>query len=163
MTDSQTLPMPAPRQWIALAVFLVLCLAAGWIGSLATMPAIPTWYAGLEKPSFNPPPAVFGPVWTLLYILMAIAGWRVWRIRGVDSTLVPFFVQLALNLAWSFAFFGAQSPILGLVVIVLLWLAIVWTIVVFRRVDSLAAGLLVPYLVWVSFATILNASIWALN
>jgi tryptophan-rich sensory protein len=158
--DARRIPL-----WLALAGFILLCVAAGWLGSIATTPAIPTWYAGLEKPPFNPPNSVFPIVWTTLYVLMGIAAWRVWR-AGLPDTgwaLRPFFLQLALNVAWSFAFFGAESPALGFLVISLLWLAIVWCIVVFRQVDRWAAILLLPYLAWVSFAAVLNGAIWALN
>jgi translocator protein len=152
---------------LALAVSVAIALAAGWLGSLATAPNIPTWYAGLAKPAFNPPNEVFPIVWTILYILMAVAAWLVWRATAEPgarrNALVAYGVQLVLNLAWSFAFFGAQSPLTGLVVIVPLVLAIVWTIVAFRRVSRTAAWLLVPYLAWVSFATVLNGAIFVLN
>lgn len=159
-TDQRRLP-----DLLALAGFILVCLAAGWLGSIATTPAIPTWYAGLEKPPFNPPNAVFPIVWTILYILMGTAAWRVWRTGSPEArvALLPFFIQLALNVLWSFAFFGTESPPLGFAVIVLLGAAIVWCIVVFRPVDRWAALLLLPYLAWVSFAAVLNAAIWTLN
>lgn len=163
--NAAAVPPVTLRTWLALAGFILACLAVGWLGSIPTTAAIPTWYAGLEKPPFNPPNAVFGPVWTILYVLMAFAGWRIWRASGeaAGPALVPFAVQLGLNLLWSFAFFGARSPLFGLVVIAALWLAILWTILVFRRIDRWAALLLLPYLAWVSFAALLNASIWWLN
>ncbi len=166
--SASTLPPPRASGvtvWVVLAAFLLLCLSAGWIGSLATIPNIPTWYAGLEKPAFNPPNWVFGPVWTILYIMMGISGWLVWKApdRVSSRPFIPFAIQLALNLAWSFAFFGAQNPLLGLVVIIPMWICIVWTIVVFWPISRAAALLLAPYLAWVSFATLLNASILALN
>jgi tryptophan-rich sensory protein len=166
--NADTLPPTRPVASIAaLVAFVALALIAGWIGSLATAPNIPTWYAGLVKPSFNPPNAVFPVVWTVLYIVMGFAAWLVWRTPADKASrrtaLIAWFVQLALNVLWSFAFFGAHSPLAGLIVIVALLIAIVVTILAFRRVDGLAALLLVPYLAWVGFATILNAAIFSLN
>lgn len=148
--------------WGVLAGFVLLCLAAGWIGSIVTTPAIPAWYDGLNKPPFNPPQAVFPVVWTILYILMGIAAWRVWRAGG-GSALVPFFIQLALNVVWSFAFFGARSPAFGFLVIAVLWATIAWTIAAFAAVDRAAPWMMAPYLAWVSFAAVLNGAIWYLN
>ena len=166
---TEKVPLQAP--WgsiLALIASVAIALGAGWLGSLATTPNIPTWYAGLTKPAFNPPNEVFPVVWTALYILMAVAAWLVWRAAAEPATarrnaLIAYAVQLPLNVAWSFAFFGAQSPLAGMAVIVPLVLAIVWTIVAFGRVSRLAAWLLVPYLAWVSFATILNLAILVLN
>ena len=150
-----------------LAVFIAIALLAGWLGSMATTPNIPTWYAGLEKPSFNPPNSIFPIVWTALYVLMAVAAWLVWRAPASPpqrrAALVLYFVQLAVNVAWSFAFFGAQSPLAGLVVIAVLIVAIVATLLAFRRISGLAAVLLLPYLAWVAFAPVLNAAIYTLN
>jgi len=150
-----------------LAVSVVLCLAAGFIGSISTTPNIPTWYAGLAKPSFSPPNWLFGPVWTALYIMMGISLFLIWRRglaeRGVRVALVAFLLQLALNAFWSFAFFGMQSPLAGLVVIVSLWVLIAVTIALFMPVSKPAGILLVPYILWVSFAAVLNASIYHLN
>ena len=142
-------------------------LLLGFLGSLATRPAIATWFAGLAKPSFSPPNWLFGPAWTVLYILMGLAVYIVWtrgtETRGVKPALAFFGVQLVLNLAWSFIFFAARSPLGGLIEILVLWVAIAVTMVLFFRV-SVAAGLLfVPYLGWVTFATVLNAAIFALN
>jgi benzodiazapine receptor len=152
---------------IRLAGSIVLCMLAGFIGSLLTMPKIPGWYANLEKPSFNPPGWLFGPVWTALYILMGIALFLVWRkglaSRGVRIALLVFLIQLVLNALWSVAFFGAQSPLAGLVVIIALWAAIVATIALFAPLSRVAVLLLVPYILWVSFAAILNATIYVLN
>ena len=152
---------------IKLAGSIVLCMLAGFIGSFATRPKIPGWYASLQKPSFNPPPWLFGPVWTLLYILMGIALFLIWRkglaAGGVKIALLVFFLQLILNAFWSFAFFGAQSPLAGLVVIIALWATIAGTIAAFAPLSRVAAVLLVPYILWVSFAAILNASIYVLN
>jgi benzodiazapine receptor len=140
-------------------------LAVGGIGAVATVPASPTWYRTLQKPEWNPPDSAFGPVWTTLYLLMGVAlvlvrrgdPARAGRSQGV------FGLQLALNLAWSFVFFGRRNIAGGLVVIVLLWVAIAATIAEFSTVRRVAAGLLVPYLAWVTFATVLNAEIWRLN
>lgn len=152
---------------VALVVFTAMALLAGWIGSLATMPNIPTWYAGLAKPSFNPPNAIFPVVWTVLYVVMAVAAWLVWRAPADPKhrrvALAAWVGQLVPNVLWSFAFFGARSPLAGLIVIVALLAAIVTTILAFRRVSGTAALLLVPYLAWVIFATVLNASILSLN
>lgn len=151
---------------LVLIVCLLVCFAAAALGSMLTLPQIPVWYEGLAKPSFSPPNWLFGPVWTVLYALMAIAMWRVYlRSRGPERrrAVTVFAVQLALNVAWSAAFFASHSPAAGLVVIAALILAILATILVFARIDRLAALLLLPYIAWVSFATILNAAVWALN
>ena len=161
-----TAARPLPAQILALVVALAICFGAAYLGQLATTPNIDTWYAGLAKPSFNPPNAIFPVVWTVLYAMMAVALWLVWRTPPSAARAVgiaAFVVQLVLNVAWSWAFFGAHSPLLGLVVIVALIAAIVWTVLSFRRTSGLAAILMLPYLVWVSFATVLNASILALN
>lgn len=140
---------------------------AGIVGSFFTASAIPTWYADLEKPSFNPPSWVFGPVWTTLYALMGIAAFLVWQKgtqrKEVKIALSVFGLQLVLNALWSIIFFGLESPGGGLVEIVLLWLAIVATIILFGRISRPAAWLLIPYLAWVSFATCLTFAIWQLN
>jgi benzodiazapine receptor len=152
---------------IRLVGSIVLCLLAGFVGSFATTRKIPGWYATIHRPSFSPPNWLFGPVWTLLYILMGIALYLVWRqglaARGVKIALLVFSIQLVLNASWSFAFFGAESPLAGLVVIVALWAMIMATIASFAPVSRAAAALLVPYILWVSFATVLNASIYAFN
>ena len=141
---------------------LVAPLAIGALGTIPTVKAIPTWYRGLEKPAWNPLDRVFGPVWTTLYALMGLALALVRRApRAVqsDRAQAVFGLQLALNLAWSYVFFGARSPRGGLVVIALLWVSILATIGTFWRVKPLAALLLVPYLGWVSLASALNADI----
>jgi tryptophan-rich sensory protein len=171
--DATRTPSPVQstgRHLLALAVFILLCLAAGYLGSVATEPNIATWYAGLVKPPFNPPNIAFPVVWTILYLLMAVAAWLAWRSAGVrpaqarrTSVLVPFLIQLILNTAWSFAFFAAHNPWLGVAVIGLLVAAIISTIVAFARVSRAAAALLVPYLAWVAFAAALNVSIAVLN
>ena len=142
------------------ALALVLPLAVGFMGTVPTAKAIPTWYRTLDKPGWNPPDAVFGPVWTTLYLLMGIALVLVRR-AGEDTcrAQLVFGLQLALNTAWSFVFFGSRDPRGALVVIVLLWSAILATIVEFGRIRPAAAVLLAPYLAWVSFASVLNAEI----
>ena len=155
------------RSAVVLLLSLLVCFGAARLGALATMPAIPTWYAALEKPAFAPPNWVFPVVWTLLYFLMALALWRVAVPAERDATawgaLLAFGVQLVLNVLWSFAFFAGQNPAAGFGTILFLLAAIVWTMVRFVRVERAAAILLVPYLLWVSYAALLNAAIWRLN
>jgi len=153
----------------ALAAVLAIApvAAAGLAGSSVTLPAIPTWYAGLAKPFFTPPNWLFGPAWTVLYVLMAFAFWRVITLDRpvIDkrAAIVAFLVQIFLNGLWSFAFFGWRSPGAGLVVIAALWLAIVATIFAFAKLDRMAAWLLAPYIAWTSFAAALNAGVFLLN
>lgn len=144
--------------------FLLVFLAA-FIGSYATFSEISTWYATLEKPVFNPPNWIFGPVWTVLYTLMAIAFYLTWtkKKKSTKKGIKYFLAQLGLNSLWSIAFFGLHNPLLAFIVILALWAFIFLTIVEFRKVDKLAANLLTPYLLWVSFATLLNLSIVILN
>jgi translocator protein len=150
-----------------LAIAIVVSELAGAIGSIFTLSAIPTWYAALQKPAWNPPAWIFGPVWTTLYVLMGIAAFLVWRKgwerKEVRVTLSVFGVQLVLNALWSIVFFGLHSPMWALVDIAALWIAIVWTMFVFYKIFRPAMYLLVPYLLWVSFASYLNYSIWILN
>ena len=152
---------------LRLVISLVVCQLAGFVGSLFTTPAIPTWYSTLQKPTFNPPNWLFAPVWTVLFLLMGIALFLVWRkglqTQGVGIALIAFTIQLALNILWSILFFGLRSPLAGFVEIAVLWIAILVTILTFWRVSHLAAGLLIPYIVWVSFAAVLNAYLWRLN
>jgi len=152
---------------IRLIVACAASLSAGLIGSLVVAGSLATWYPVIEKPAFTPPSWVFGPVWTILYLLMGIAAFLVWqkglRVPAVRVALVWFLVQLALNALWTPVFFGLRRIDLALVVILLLWAAIAVTIFYFLRISRLAAGLLVPYLLWVSFAMVLNASLWHLN
>jgi tryptophan-rich sensory protein len=163
MTNTAMLrPNQRRRDLAGLGAFLVLSALAGGLGSVATTPNIPAWYEGLAKPWFNPPNAVFPVVWTILYVLIALSGWLAWR-GGAARRLAPFFVQIALNVVWSFAFFAAHSPAAGLVVIAGLWLSIVWTVMAFWPVSRAASWLLVPYLAWVTFAGMLNAAIFWLN
>lgn len=152
---------------IRLAISIGVCLAAGFIGSIFTTASIPTWYTTLEKPSFNPPNWLFGPVWTILFILMGISAFLVWRVGlgepNVKVALIIFIIQLILNAFWSVAFFGLRSPIAGLIVIIILWIAILLTILSSAKVSITAGILLIPYILWVSFASILNATIYVLN
>lgn len=152
---------------IRLIVAIVACQSAGLLGALATQTGSSSWYQQLHKPPFNPPGWVFGPVWTALYLMMAVAAWLVWRqglsIRPVRVALVLFAAQLALNVAWTPVFFGMRSIVGGLVVIVLLLAAIVATTAAFWPLSRPAAGLMLPYLGWVCFATVLNASFLVLN
>ncbi len=140
---------------------------AGVLGSAFTVSAIPNWYATLAKPALNPPGWVFGPVWVTLYALMGVAAFLVWREglgrKDVRKALSVFIIQLTLNASWSIVFFGLQSPVWALVNIALMWLAIVWTMILFFRISKPAMFLLVPYVAWVSFAAYLNYSIWILN
>ncbi len=154
------------KAWAALAVFLVLCFAAAAIGGVATSQSVSTWYQELAKPSWNPPSWVFGPVWTVLYVLMAVAGWLVWRERAASGrglALGLFGVQLALNGAWSWFFFAWRMPGAAFAELVLLWAAVVATTAAFWRVRRVAGALLVPYLLWTTFAGVLNFSLWRLN
>lgn len=168
MHTDQTMPgshatPPLPRFLIAVLPVVAVAVSA----SLITQPNIPTWYAGLAKPGFTPPNWAFPVAWTLLYALMAYALWRILSLPkdrpGRSAAVTTFFVQLALNGLWSFAFFGGRSPLAGLVVIVALIVAIIATMRAFGRLDRTAALLLAPYLAWVAYATALNATIWRLN
>ncbi|GLZ38602.1 TspO/MBR family protein [Actinokineospora sp. NBRC 105648] len=150
------------KEWLALVGFAVLSYGVAALGSLATLDNVRGWYAVAEKPPYSPPNWLFGPVWTVLYGLIAVAGWLVWRRRDRPA-LVAWGVQLALNLAWTPTFFALQWLWVGLVVIVALDVAVVVTILRFRRVRPVAAWLLVPYLAWILFATALNAGVAALN
>lgn len=152
---------------VKLFTSLVVCQCAGIVGSVCTAPAIPSWYATLQKPAFTPPNWLFAPAWITLYLLMGIAAFLVWRVglenRRVRTALIIFLVQLVLNALWSVVFFGMQSPLYGVIVIAILWLMILLVILKFARISAAAAWLLVPYILWVSFATALNISIWILN
>jgi len=155
-----------PRDAVALFVLVALCLAVAAAGGAVTATSVGTWYQTLAKPTFNPPDWLFGPVWTTIYLVMAFAAWRVWRMRtgeGARRSLAVWALQLALNLAWSFIFFGARMIGVALAEIVLLLAAILATTVLFWRIDRVAGALFVPYLAWVSFATVLNAVLWRLN
>jgi len=153
------------NKYLYLIAFILACEMAGVIGSVFTSESVSTWYLTIEKPDFNPPSWVFAPVWTTLYALMGISAYLVFISGKKESffALAVFGLQLFLNTLWSFAFFGLQSPFLGLIIIVLLWCAILGTIYTFFKISRKAAYLLVPYILWVSFAMVLNYSIWMLN
>ncbi|UCE18277.1 MAG: tryptophan-rich sensory protein [Gemmatimonadota bacterium] len=146
---------------------IVICQFVGFLGSFFTAPAIPTWYAALNKPSFTPPNWVFGPVWITLYLMMGISAYLVWRLGlnepGVKTALLLFGLQLALNALWSPVFFGLKSPLAGAAVIILLWIVLLATIMVFFNLSRISAILLIPYILWVSYAAVLNISIMILN
>ncbi|MDO8581755.1 MAG: TspO/MBR family protein [bacterium] len=150
-----------------LIIAIVISELAGVIGAVFTTPSIPTWYAGLARPSFSPPNWIFGPVWTTLFALMGIAAFLVWRRGlgepGVKRALIIFDVQLVFNLLWSIIFFGLHNPGGALIEIIILWLAILTTIIAFAKISRPAAWLLVPYILWVSFAGYLNYAIWMIN
>ncbi len=151
---------------LRLIACFALCFAVAWLGSLATMPKIPTWYAGLEKPSFTPPNAAFPIVWTILYALMAISLWRLWEAPKDElrkRAITLFLLQLLVNLAWSWIFFGAESIRGGLSTILALDVLVIITIVVTWKVERFAAILLLPYLLWIGYATALTAEIARLN
>lgn len=152
------------NEYLALAVALGASFGAAALGSSATVRGLREWYPSLRKPRWNPPNAVFGPVWTVLYLAMAVAAWLAWRTgAGVTLALSLFAAQLALNVAWSVVFFGLRQVRAGFVVIVCLWLAIAVTLVVFASIDPVAGALFVPYLAWVTFASFLNGAIARLN
>ena len=147
-------------KWGRLISAIALCQLAGIIGSAFTFSAIPTWFATLTKPSFSPPNYLFGPVWIILYTLMGISLYLVW---GKKKAVSLFLIQLAVNAGWSIVFFGFKNIGLALVVILVLWVLIVKTIWQFFRINKTASYLLIPYLIWVSFATVLNFSLYLLN
>jgi len=151
----------------AAVLTIAVCLLVGFLGSLLTMPSIPTWYVALNKPVFNPPNWIFGPVWTTLYILMGISAYLILRQglsnRRVILALSLFVLQLLLNLEWSLIFFARHNIGLAFGEIILLWLMILFTAFYFYRMSKVAAWLFVPYILWVSFAAVLNFSIWMLN
>lgn len=155
------------KKFVSFVLAILICQIAGFLGSVFTMPAIPGWYANLKKPSFNPPNWLFAPVWTILYLLMGVALYLVWNQgfekKAVKIALIVFALQLILNALWSFLFFGLQSPGYALVEIIILWLAILLTILKFFKISKTAGLILVPYLLWVSFASLLNFFIFKLN
>lgn len=151
------------RDVLGLVGFVVMCFGVSVLGGRAVAPALAIWYPGLVKPSWTPPSWVFGPVWTLLYPLVAVAGWLAWREGRSRVGTLLFLLQLSLNAAWPWIFFGERRIDLALLCVALLWLAILGTIRAFWRVSPGAAVLLLPYLGWVGFATALNAAIWFLN
>lgn len=150
-----------------LIIAIAVSELAGLVGTIFTVSAIPNWYAQLTKPSLNPPSWVFGPVWTTLYVLMGIAAFLVWKKgwdrKDVRKALAVFGLQLVLNAAWSIVFFGLKTPPWAFLNLVLMWLAIVWTMVLFYKISKPTLWLLLPYILWVTFASYLNYSIWMLN
>jgi len=152
---------------IAVIVWIVIAFLPGVLGQLATGPAISTWFATLNRPPFAPPNWIFGPVWTLLYLSMGIAASMVWSKgsgnKAVQFAIVLFVIQLALNGLWSFIFFGWNWLLVALIELVILWAFILWTILKFYALSPAAGLLLIPYLLWVSFASVLNFSYWWLN
>jgi benzodiazapine receptor len=163
--------LPTKPTWsrdIWFGVLAVIAVAAASIlGQLATYPNLAPWYAGLNKPSFNPPNWIFGPVWTTLYVLMAFAVWRILRLSKASSArrvaLGFFFIQLALNAAWSWMFFGANNLLLGVINITPQFLVILAAVIAFYRLDKIAGWCLLPLAAWVAFASVLNVAIWRLN
>ena len=158
--------MKLDNQWWVLCGFVAASFTAAAIGGTATSRAVRDWYPTLVKPAWNPPAWLFGPVWTVLYLAMAVAAWLVWRRAGwagARLALTLFMVQLTLNAAWSIIFFGLRNPGAAVVEVMVLWAAILGTLVLFWQVSVPAGILFIPYLTWVSFAAVLNFSIWRLN
>ena len=154
------------KQLLMLAVFILICFAVAGCGAYVTAMSVNGWYQTLNKPSWNPPDWIFGPVWTALYLMMAIAAWLVWRDEGRASARSPlgwFAIQLGLNLLWSIVFFGMRQPGWAFGEIVLLWLTISITIRRFHAHSVLAAALMFPYLIWTTFAAVLNFWLWSMN
>jgi benzodiazapine receptor len=149
---------------LTLVFSIIVCLAAGFLGSFFTITSIGSWYSTINKPFFNPPNFIFGPVWSFLYIMMGISLYLVLTNKKKNKVaLVLFFIQLILNSLWSILFFGLQNPLLAFMEILLLWAAIFITIKKFYKISKASASLLIPYLLWVTFASVLNLSIYILN
>lgn len=159
--------MSRARDWLVLIGFLALTFGAAWTGNVATSESVRDWYPSLRKPAGTPPSWVFGPVWTVLYFLMAVGAWLVWRCsarpRARRVALILFFVQLAFNVLWSVIFFALRSPGAAMVEMLVLWTLIAATQRKFWKVSTLAGLLLAPYLAWVTYAAYLNFGIWRLN
>lgn len=151
---------------IKLLVSLLFTVGVGSLGGVFTVAEIPTWYASLNKPSFNPPNAIFAPMWTTIYILMGISFYLIWKLPASQEKtkgIILFFIQFTLNFFWSFIFFNQHQIDAAMIEILIMWLFILLTIIQFRKMSKLAAWLLVPYILWVSFASLLNLNIWMLN
>jgi benzodiazapine receptor len=152
---------------VRLLISIIICQAAGFIGSIFTTPNIPTWYKTLQKPNIAPPNWVFAPVWTLLFLLMGIALYLVWRqgwnTPAVRIAMIIFFIHLIVNILWSAVFFGLHAPLAGFFVIIALWFLIILTIIYFSSVSKTAGLILLPYILWVSFASVLNFMLYKLN
>jgi len=154
------------KNFFRLIISIIICQLAGIIGSFFTVSSVGGWYQTINKPSFNPPGYLFGPVWITLYLLMGISLYLVWNKKDTAEIKIPliiFFAQLFFNTLWSILFFGMESPVLALTDIIILLILIIMTIISFYKVSKPASLLLIPYLMWVSFATVLNYSIVALN
>ena len=155
---------PKRRARRPLLLFVLVTLAVGALGTLFTEPSIPTWYAALNHPAIAPPNWVFAPVWTTLYVLMGLAAWRAWKMVGLKSpAMAAYAIQLILNLGWSAIFFSLHQIGAALAEIVVLWLAILLTLILFWRADRLAGVLMLPYLAWTGFAAVLTHAFWQLN
>jgi translocator protein len=164
--NTQSGQTPRPRSAFALTGWLILCFAVAGISSIFSAHNIPTWYAGLVKPPLNPPDRVFAPVWTTLYALMAVSVWIVWKTRPSGCRrrgLWLFYLQLWFNFLWSWIFFNQHKIGIAFADIVVLWVAILLTILTFRKMSKTAAWLLAPYIAWVTFAGYLNFALWRLN
>ncbi|GAB4375648.1 MAG: tryptophan-rich sensory protein [Kiloniellaceae bacterium] len=149
-----------------LLVFVIVCLAAGRLGAAITEPALETWYRGLAKPDWTPPDVVFPVAWSLIFLLIGIAAWLVWKTAERGEARLPltlFFGQLVINVLWSFSFFGQRNPFLGLVCLGALFVAVALTTLAFLRVSQIAGWLFLPYLLWLGYAAALNFAIWQLN
>ena len=165
MSDTHQVERKRPLV-LGLVVAIAVCFLAAAIGGFATGSSVNDWYAEIRKPSWNPPDWIFGPVWTVLYLMMGVSAWLVWKQSGfkdAGTALFVFATQLVLNTTWSVIFFGLRQPGWALVEILALWTSIVLTIFLFSKHSKPAAALLVPYLLWVTFATVLNYAIWSLN
>ena len=149
------------NRFVTLALFILLVLGGGTAIGLYTLPG--EWYAGLAKPAFNPPNWIFGPVWSVLYVMIAVAGWRLWGNHRMSGAMAVWWIALSFNFLWSPVFFGAQVPGAALVVILILLALIITFITLAWQKDRISAWLFAPYAAWVSFATLLNAAIWRLN
>jgi translocator protein len=153
-------------RWLMLVFFLLVSYSASAVGSIFTETGPDSWYATLEKPLWNPPSWVFGPVWGVLYALIGLAGWFAWRetgFKGARAAFTFYFIQIALNAGWTFVFFGLEAPGAAFFEILVLWFFILITLLSFLRIRSLAGALFVPYLGWVTFAAALNFAIWRMN
>lgn len=155
-------------KYLRIIYVVAICLAVGYLSSLVTQSSIDTWYPTIEKPFFNPPNWIFAPVWTLLFIMMGVAGGLIWNRlesneKEVKKSLFFFTAQLLLNALWSYLFFGLCNILLALIEIILLWLIIYETYILFKKIDKKAGWLLIPYLAWVAFATLLTGAIYYLN
>lgn len=152
------------NKYVKLVLSILLSFSASLIGSIFTSSSVSTWYLTIQKPSFNPPSWVFGPVWTILYFLIGVSFYLIWiNKKKTKKAIWIFIIQLVLNALWSILFFGLQSPLAAFIEIIVLWIAILATIISFYKISKHAAYLLIPYILWVSFASVLNFAIMYLN